>query len=337
MTVFYAVGVSSNSLETPKVKSSDVAHAINFTSGTHILKPKIDKFSCVFDIENQRHQLKVELRLEKLLGSKDFQEYGPTSYKVWKLGGYEVNVNLTEPTTGQSILIQARPVTKKKKNFMRFEWNPVKLGADGMKFFRKRLLDIFQGAYDYSDIAKDGKVTRVDAAFDILNISIGQIMVRSTKWEKSHVYYGIDGSAETIYIGAHKTNKTGHTAVYDKKQQLEDKWRKKKFGETPHTRLEARIRANRPIIKLPYIRNPLLKLEVFLPGGVEPPEGKHHWEFFLDSCRFRGFANALSMLPEDVLPAYEAALEEAKSILWDPEKLWSYWPEALSDTGLLDT
>ena len=339
MTVFYAVGVgvSSNSIETPKVKSSDVAYAIDFTSGTHILKPKIDKLSCLFNIENQHHQLKVELRLEKLQDSEDFPEYGPAGHKVWKLGRYEVNVKLTEPTTGQSILIQAQPKTKQIKNFMRFEWNPAKLGAEGMTFFRERLLGIFQGDYDYSDIVNDGKVTRVDAAFDILNIPIGQIMIRSTKLEKSNVYYGVNGSMETAYIGFHKMNKTGHTAVYDKMQQLMDVGRKKKFGWTPHTRLEARIRANRPIIKLPYIRNPLLKLEVFLPGEVEPPEGKHHWEFFLDSCRCRGFANALSMLPEDMLPAYEAALEEAKSILWDPEKLWSYWPEALSDTGLFDT
>ncbi|TDI65643.1 MAG: hypothetical protein E2O90_07015, partial [Alphaproteobacteria bacterium] len=127
------------------------------------------------------------------------------------MGNYVVSVKLVEPTTQQAILIQAKPKSEKTKSFMRFEWNPSKLGPDGMAFFRKRFTEIFEGTFTYADLLQQGKVTRVDVAVDLMNVSIDDVLIVTKTPEKSHVYYGIDGGTETMYLGASKFNKTGHT------------------------------------------------------------------------------------------------------------------------------
>lgn len=359
MTVYLALKswVASNSLETPKVPYNQIAHFLKSTSknleepkggsssGTHeinfistgiALKPVLDKLSCVFDILDLGIQKEVHLRLKDLLGNSAVPEYQQASFKTYMLGNYAMSVKLVEPNTQQPILIQAQPKTEKTKSFMRFEWNPSKLGPDGMAFFRKRLTQIFEGSFTYADLLQDGKVTRADAAVDLVNVSIDDVLIVTETPEKSHVFYGIDGGIETIYLGASKYNKMGHTAIYDKQQQLDDVGRTEKFGGVPLTRIEARSKTLTPIVNLPLLPNPFKEINLMMPVEVEPPEKNHHWMFFLDSCRYRGIEGALAKLPDALVPKYTEALELSIHASWDTDKIWSYWGEALEKTGLLD-
>lgn len=359
MTVYLVLKswVASNSLETPKIPYNQIAHFLKSTSknleepkggsssGTHeinfmstgiVLKPVVDKLSCVFYIHDLGVQKEVHLRLKDLLGNPAAPEYQQADFKSYKLGIYAMSVKLVEPNTKQPFLIQAQPKSKKIKNFMRFEWNPSKLGPDGMAFFRKRLTQIFQGSFTYADLLQDGKVTRVDAAIDLVNVSIDDVLIVTKTPEKSIVYHGTDGGTETIYLGASKHLKRGHTAIYNKQQQLDDVGRTEKFGGVPLTRIEARPKTSTPIVNLPLLPNPLKEIILMIPGEVEPPEENHHWMFFLDSCRYLGIKGALAKLPDAIVPKYTEALELATHVSWDTDKVWSYWGEALEKTGLLD-
>jgi hypothetical protein len=328
---------TSSKNEVSKGSGGQEGHELTFTTTGAVLKPVIDKLSCVFHFDHLGLQKKVHFKLKELLGNPSAPEYQKASYSTYKLGNYAMSVKLVDPTTQQAIVIQAQPKNDKTKSFMRFEWNPSKLGPGGMAFFRKQFSEMFGGTFTYADLLQQGKVTRVDAAVDFMNVSIDDVLIVTKTPEKSHVYYGTDGGTETIYLGASKYNKTGHTAIYDKQQQLEDVGRTEKYGGVPLTRIEARPKTFIHLGDLPSLPNPFNDINVIIPGRVEPPEEHHHWMFFLDSCRYLGIEGALSRLPDALIPKYEEALTQATQVSWDTDKVWSYWDEAVEKTGLLDS
>ena len=107
------------------------------------------------------------------------------------------------------------------------------------------------------------------------------------------------------------------------------------FNGIPHTRVEERVTAQLPIKKLPGTKNPLQWIGVFDCAAVEPPEGQHNWNHFIDSCRHRGIDNALDLIAPPIRKLYANALKESANSIWNPEKLWSFMPSVIEKSGLM--
>lgn len=332
-------GGASNKPESLAVKLI----AYGYGSGFAALRPVIDKITITFDIPTHEDQqgIKTFLVGAKEDGSllKAPPAYGKSNYG-WRL-------LLPVPGTGENLLLEAGPPKPKNPEtksapFLRFEFNPAKLGADGVRYIREWLRDcVLLDQYLWSDIATKGRVTRLDVAVDLLGVRTENLLVSSQakaggeKPFKRVSYHSLAGRLETIYPQFRKGSLSPF-CIYDKKQELADTGHDAKFGWLSHARVEARKQPNRPIATLHKMSNPFAGLTVSDPTGkVDPPEAPHAWSFFLDSCRVHGLEHALSQLPTESLKAsYAKAYDEADRRVWRPEKLWNFWPKTLAESGL---
>lgn len=317
-----------------------IAHG--YGEGFLALLPKLDKLSFTYDIPAHHHQ-PVLANLHGSAGEK--QEFKPLSSKGSR---YQKRFSLTEPTTGEAVLIEADPkppktATAKPPAFMRFEFNPAALGRSGIEFLRERLEGpIFMNQYTWKQIASGCRVTRLDLAIDLIGVRTASLLIehgtqgKKAKPGKKLCIYAASGALETAYPKFAK-GKLAPIIVYDKAQQLTESQGAALYGDKPHARVEFRLQPNRPITGLNSMKNPFLGLSIIDPGKpIDPPETPHAWGFFLDSCRHRGRAGALSLMPiGETRTAYAQALKSADRGIWRPEILWSKWPKALLKSGLL--
>jgi len=314
-----------------------------------VLGPIIDKISITFDIKLKGHKEGiVDLFAATVAAGGAFAE-ASSSTKAKSL--YAINALLTEPTSGQVILIQMGRKKKKSKlktvtlqkpisaqknlSFMRLEFNPDKLGPKGMAFLKKELAQQFLHQYSWVDIANKGRVTRIDLAADLLYVRSDQLIYASASGGKSMAHYGVSGALETAYLG--KKSKSAKATIYNKRQEQKDKGLQAEFGSINHTRIERHASTLRPLVKLQELKNPFESLSIVSPlKAIQPPELHHHWLMFLDCCRLRGVSKALALLPTDELrEKYKDALAKSDEEIWQPKKIWENWPKRLAKSGLL--
>lgn len=326
----------SNKQQKKKLKISNVIYSkrVSNIDTVYFLQPKIDGLTVVLPINDQSARAAI---VSHLIGLCDEGDKHFTEAKKPYPSGYQKNIDLTDPSSGERILIQAKP-KKVGVSFMRFDFNPAKLGKQGISFLRKSLAYGFPGVFDFSDIATIGKVTRMDVACDILNCSISNLLVRIKGGGKSHAFFGIDDEIETIYLGIPKGQKNSGNYAYNKRQDLLDKSLPRQFSGIPYTRIETRIKNLQcPVTSLTKLdKNPFDKFEVFFPTLVKAPEQKHHWTFFIDSCWHRGIEAALEVLPDPMRKKYASALAQSTDGFWQPDKLWAALPSAIMKSGILN-
>lgn len=318
--------------------------AYGYGGGFAALRPVIDKIAITFDIPSYEDQQGIKTFL---IGAKEDKALLPASPANGK-SNYGWRLLLPIPGSGEHLLLEAGPPTPKNEAtksapFLRFEFNPAKLGAEGVLYLREWLRDnVLLDQYLWSDIATSGRVTRLDVAVDLLGVRTENLLVSSHvkadggKPFKRLAYHSLAGQLETLYPHFRKGARAPF-CIYDKKQELADTGFEAKYGSLSHARVEARKQPNRPITTLHKMKNPFLGLTVIDPmGKVDPPETSHAWVFFLDSCRARGVEWALSQLSaEDMRVAYKHAFQEADRNVWRAGKLWGFWPAALLQSGLL--
>lgn len=302
-----------------------------------VLKPKIDRLAVTFPIPDGQTKKKIRDNLESLADGpgcpsvmkwQKIKDWGASRYTL----SYGVDVG-----PGKRVLVQC---TKGNTGvaFLRIEFNPDQLGLDGVMKFRDLLPEIMCGEVTYKNLASVGKVTRLDIAVDLVNIDLEDLLVTTSKPGVSIGYFGLSGKAETKYLNVNK--KGSNLYVYDRKTRLQKLQEEgigagSVFGDTKYTRVEVRTTSEKPIIALPGFQNRLKRIDLIDIEAAEPPEGEHHWKLFQDSCRYRGLAGALNLLPDGVRGLYETAVKAASENLWKPEKLWSLWPETVKKSGLL--
>lgn len=322
-----------------RVKFSDIAYGSKI-SECIVLIPKIDKLSLTY---SGIPPSEYEAVLAQFFSWESDKELLKNAGNFGKQN-YKNRFELTYPGNGEKILIELNP-KKSSTSFMRLEFNPAKLGLEGMEFLRLRIESILCNNYPWQDIAAKGRVTRIDIAVDIIgtyaDIDSLQAMeapqatkaIPGKKWG----FYASSGETETIYLGVKGKGKLAPIILYNKAQQLTDTNSPPMYGNCPHIRVEVRKTPQCSITSLLSMKNPLLDVSIidsFQP--VTPPETPHAWRFFLDCCHLRGKEHALSLLPsEELREAYAKALKTAEHKLWRPEKLWEKWSIVMERSGLL--
>lgn len=324
------------SAHTNKPHGKDIAYG--WGTEHKALKPKIDGIAFTYDIPIE-HRDYVKANLVGL-GEEPGEPWKP----LIKTKMYSLRRSLRHPASGESILIEAAPPPppglKAPVSYLRFKFNPAKLGPDGVAFLRDRLTEVFLIEHPWSLIASHCTVTQMDVAADLLGVKTGDLLVGDYKPGsakagplKRMFVFSAAGALESLYL----VGKSAKVRLYNKRQELIDKKEPAAFGGTAYTRIEMVTKPQRPITKLAAMTNPFGKLTVHnLTKPVEPPDGLHNWTFFLDCCRVRGLKAALALLPTDELrQAYQDALSAAEVPIWKPEKLWAKWPAVLEASGLL--
>lgn len=338
MTVTFLLKTSASPLSNKTgLKQSDIAYSTSiFGKDTvHVLKPKIDKISITYDIQNAKDQEGVNALLVQAVIDNTCPEYESATHSKGKAWGYKTSAHLKHTDTNERILIQTTP-KKKQNRFMRFEFNPTKLGKAGMQFFREELDGLFGGHYSYSNIITEGHITRLDIASDFVGVTMNDLLVRSIKPGITMAFLGKAGVLESVYPSKPNKDEKSPNKVYDKKQEQWSKGNTLEFGGIPHLRAEIRAETDLRVPDLHKLKNHFSKLDIIARAAITPPEEEHHWRFFFDSCRVRGIKGALDQLPEHLKEPYVMALEGAARAFWKPDKIWSYWPDEFKKSCLLD-
>jgi hypothetical protein len=299
-----------------------------------VLKPKIDRLSVTLAVHDDAAQAEIRDHLTHLGATSGSPVTPWKKVRDWGSPKYDRSWSLKLAASG-AVLVQCAQV-KSLFSLLRFELNPNGVSLAGVQAFRHSIPMLTAGHFDYKALAANGSVTRVDIAIDLVNIDIEDLLISTAKPGITNNYFGVTGKAETKYLNVNKGGSKLY--VYDRralleKMQAEGSGKPSEFGAAKYTRVEVRTEVNTPIAAMAGMSNRLLKIDLFDIDAVDPPEELHHWKLFQDSCRYRGLAAALALLPKDKQGAYEAAIKSVAP-LWLPKVLWSHWPEALKTSGL---
>ncbi len=181
-----------------------------------VLKPKIDRLSLTFDIPSELARKKIRDHLLSLVLNsnpiftpwKKLKDWGASKYSR----SYAINVG------GENTVLVQHAALKANHRFLRFEFNPHKVGLDGVEVFRTHLPEITGGLVSYESLAFGGKVTRLDIAIDLVNIDLEDLLISTSKLGVTSGYFNPSGKAETKYLNVN--TKGSNLYVYDRKAKL---------------------------------------------------------------------------------------------------------------------
>ena len=323
-----------------KIPFKEYAYQVKLAEGhtAYVTRPRIDKISVTVPVKDDDLKKAIQDALVQSVQDPSFPQYKNAKRPSTGVA-YQTNVALQVlPGEGGKVFIHVAPKPAKKNPnpaFMRLEFNPSRLGPEGLSSLKQQMAMMSYGEFTYGHILNTARVTRVDIACDFANVPTADVLCRYHEPAKSHAYHGMGGESETTYMGVKANQKWGDAKVYNKLQEQTDKKHPPDFWGLDHMRVEV-ISKKRPLLKnLKATNNPFNVVEVFFPRAVEPPEELHHWATFLDSCRMRGIDGALDLLPKKVRKLYVERLEEAKALIWYPDKIWAKWEQTVDDSTLL--
>lgn len=296
-----------------------------------VLKPIIDKISIVVPISDPDECTGYENHIKDFPKDKNFPEFETVSTKTQR---YNFSMKWRHAGTQQTVLIQAHPKSSEAKHFLRFEFNPDKLGADGFTAFKEMLWNTFsQKNLNYGFLVKHARFTRLDIACDFINARAADLIVQGQGKGKKVVYYSAQNDMETTYLDKPK-KKPSKAKVYDKLQQQTDMSNPTDYEGVFHARVEIQ-HGGAELKKLKAIHNVLKRVTVIHPLEAPVKVKSWVWGLFLDSCRYRGVEAALQGLPEDMRGVATKVVNKAKMDTWRPLDLWDLWSDIVDNSGLL--
>ena len=317
------------------------AQAYSYTRPTKfqvaVMRPKVDRIAVTYPVTSQEDRTAIRDHFKGLADDPGATHVCKWSkMKRWGSVKYARSYGLYVGQ-GERVLVQCT-AENVDVAFLRMEFNPARIGSDGVAQFWSTLAEVTGGKVKHEDVAACGRVTRLDIAVDLINIDLEDLLVGTPKPGVTMGYFGLTGKAETKYLNVNKRG--SNLYVYDRRERLRKLQEEgigdgPEYGDAKHTRVEVRTRADKPITSLGGLQNRLKRVDLIDIEAAEPPEKQHHWRLFQDSCRYRGLAAALAQLPVDVRKQYTAAIDAVSGELWQPEMLWSLWPETIHESGLL--
>jgi len=251
-----------------------------------------------------------------------FNETGPKAK-----GGYKV-AKWINPGTPARVLFQFK-YENKKATKCRFEFNPRKLGENGIDKLRAIVVTLMPDGWEY--VIKHGRITRIDIAVDIPNTRPENyvILPHQALTTKS---WAVSGKLQTFVLGTKKGNQT---LLYNKKAKRLSQG--KKWPGKATVRIERRLRHPSPskLSSLHELPNPFLAAKLLhMPGPPASEKKPYMWSLFTDSVSVRGLPAALKILPAEKRTAYRKHLATAQHELWTPDQIWAKWPACLAEYKL---
>lgn len=261
---------------------------------------------------------------------------------------YHIKFNQQESCT-----IQIRP-HKKNNRFMRIEWNPNKAQQVRIDSWRCIASVLSECIPSYSfDLITNATITRIDLSFDLRRISIESLLIFATlrknfsaQYLQLHETFGKTGRLNALEIG--RSDGDQYLLIYDKNLERETRpiggiprsSIKSQYLPTVHrikahrTRFELRLRSVGTWANLLLLSNPFESYTVKSYINVGGVKNDHHWQFFIDTCKWRGTQATLSLIENRrERTRYRDALQVLDPpTWWSPVQIWAELPNAVRQT-----
>jgi hypothetical protein len=214
------------------------------TDTEYSYEPFIDKISITLAV-SEVHLLSVWTAVKELIKLTGLFKKTKSS-KLYKINGL-----ICGASTDERVLFQFGTKDDKPPQ-CRLEFNPKKLGIDGLNDLDNILGEIFPDGWGY--FFKHGRVTRLDVAVDLPGVRMDQFLFLAHQGE-TYQRFGTNGHLETFYVG---TSKGNQTRIYSKKKEQLAKG--KPFGKSV-VRVERTLRnLNLVVGELQKLKNPAMAL-----------------------------------------------------------------------------
>lgn len=278
---------------------------------------KLDRLTICFSDANQEN---VESTC-KLLWQDAIHKQVP-GIKVKKNARYAVSAMIPLPYLKSqddvhTVCFEAGPHVPSNPSY-RLDFNPSRMspaGIDELKVLIESIIDPTS-----LEFFRAGRVTRLDAAIDILGVLLDEVIVRSAKKRKHGVYTDHAGKPETVYLG---TPRSARTVAYNRIVN----------GE-PSLRIERRLKPMCAGKDVAAIANPFLAVQLNAIDALEAAGLPFPPVLLADSMRLRGVKRALLAFDSATRKAIMNAIENAETKMPGAHELWATWPAALISVGL---
>lgn len=277
------------------------------------------------------------------VSSTDYSSYsGKYRSVVWRLSGYPTAINFSIPA--MQVKSDARP--------LRIEFNPSKLGAEGVCDLLDLVHAATHGMLHVGAYLHDTHVTRIDVAVDIVGLSVCELIITGKSEDKRVHYYGSDGSLESVYLHkkilAKKSDQAKPSSrklgvliarIYDRRRELIANGAAPDFGACDVTRVEiSKSRfgnTKQALIGLPSLKNPLMKVHVGQATSAAPSDHQWKWLEYLELRRGGGASRArdLMALTAQEAEEFEKAYRQHPRDVIHSNDVWAHWQSGLERTG----
>jgi hypothetical protein len=211
---------------------------------------------------------------------------------------------------------------------LRLEWNPAKWSASASAHLFGTIAAVMLHTDKFDQLLQDAKVTRIDAALDVLGILPDDYL-----WElKKGIYrsqLNKDGRLETLYLGNWKAAKGG-VRIYDKGAEMHLPGLKLTRIERVYKNSKLRLR---DMTKLPNIFHTLSCHDAYAAFAALGAKGvpPMYRSSVHDSCAKSGIKAALAKIESLQLRSrLIKAIVSSVPAFWDLDAIWAGWPTAVA-------
>jgi len=314
-------------------QGNDLAIDTNGIPASETPKPFIDKLTVNLTFQSYKQAYETHGATYAALTSGDTEFFASVAKltKGFKLAKQIVVPDCSSPPridysyekdgTGQNI---ARRI--------RLEFNPSKLGFDGLKDMHAILSTMMDGGWQL--FVNHGRISRVDVAVDLMGVRMTKLMVVPPKAVVSQTWNSSKGKLLTYQWGKVKGS---YTQIYNKTAEMQA--RGLPVSGPQVTRFERRLKqpACKSLTKLAELENPFAGFVLTTTMPQAPAGGPPYvWPLFCDSVSVRGLHAALQLLPEHKRPVYKKQFAKAAPDWWDPDAIWAQWPAVLEQSKIGD-
>lgn len=308
-------GAKSGHLDPPPGKKPGLTGVVS--------QPFIDKITIV--VKPATEQDAAEMHSGQFVAFKDTSMFLKTDPIT--ASGYQGARFVHIESSKARPLIQFKSYSKKLQS-IRIEFNPRKLGTDGLMELAACMTSIMDQGWEY--VVMNGHVTRIDVAVDIVGVRVEDFLCL-TKQGITSTIWAVDGHAQSLSLGK-KGNKTLVYSVKAKRLAKDQGW-----TGLSKIRVERRLisPAFHDLAKLEQLPNPFTSLTLTKPLPPLPPGvKKQDWQIFGDSVQVRGLTAALALLPKARKSKYRAYLKSHAQPWWVPATFWENWAEIVEASRL---
>lgn len=296
---------------------AEKANAKAATVGSY--PPFIDKISITLKPAHAVHAKQIYQAVWTVIDDNVLQNAGPKSKYSGKYNGVKL---ISLPSTHHRVIFQFQHEDHQVVR-IRLEFNPRKIGHQGLMELHATLMMLLPNGWDY--VVEHGHITRIDVAVDIPNIRMDEFLFLPQQGATS-MEWRVDGHLESFRVGKPKGNQTLVYSVKQKRIAKHQPWHGKSV-----VRVERRLRfpPTKKLGDLGKMENLFSKM-VLTTVMPPPPDPKKAWEWsmFEDSVNVRGLAKALALVPENRRKLYREYLKQHPKPWWNPDAIWAHWPEA---------
>lgn len=273
----------------------------------------IDKISITFRDQNSD---RVQRTINRLVSIVEADQL--IGAELRRGDRYHLHCEVPLNGSNQKLLLQLGARDRNTSSY-RVEYNPSKIGPQGRLRVRNILDLIFEFGSDLMLMA--GKVTRIDVALDLHDLSVDEVLVRHKGMRKFTVV-STGGRPRTLYHGNSRSNQA---AIYDKID-----------NGARILRIEKRLKPNCLGDDLPGLKNPFVRMQLVPVDLMVPVLDGLNLEHLCDSIRLRGFRHVLGGLPSRQRRAIKNVLSDPDgSLLPSPDLIWWRWWPLLYECDLL--